>query len=196
MKNGDDKLKGYVQMKDPYSGYYVNNNGSIFSKNRNIMMITKIYDRCYKVSLCGEGKSKCFHIYKLVAEYFLPVVKDCDNVIHKNFDSLNDNVSNLQWVNDEDFGIYRQRKIQYDFLKENKSYSSIGDKFPSYCAKDSGEIYGIAKKENVKVSEKYGLYYVMLFTFGHKYANYQLDLIIAETFLPKRQGKRKYCIRT
>lgn len=187
----EDKLKGYVQMKIPYGGYFINDSGTIYSKKRDITMVSKIYDRCYRISLSGEGKSKCFQIHELVGEYFLPPVKDCKNIVHKNFDSLDNHVSNLKWVNDEDYGIYRQRKIQFDFLKENKGYFSIGDKFPSYCANKKGEIYGIAKKENVKVFEKYRLYYVMLFTFGHKYANYQLDLMMAETFLPKVEGKSK-----
>lgn len=55
-------------------------------------------DRKYlKVRLYKDGKYKDFSVHRLVAEHYLPNDKQLPHVNHKDENTLNNNVSNLEW---------------------------------------------------------------------------------------------------
>ena len=51
-----------------------------------------------RVTLCKDGKSKIFHVHRLVAEAFVPNPNGYDTVDHIDGNKLNNNADNLQWL--------------------------------------------------------------------------------------------------
>lgn len=52
----------------------------------------------YRLSLCKNGKTKFYHIHRLVAQAFIPNPDNKPTVDHIDRNKLNNNVSNLRWA--------------------------------------------------------------------------------------------------
>lgn len=94
-------IKGYEGM------YQVSNLGRVKSlermmKNRKCEEIIKVPSITnkgyYRLPLCKYGKTKYFHIHRLVAETFIPNIENKPTVDHIDRNKLNNNVSNLRWA--------------------------------------------------------------------------------------------------
>src|SRR5690606_9895013 len=85
----NDKLNGFVQMKDPYSNYYIANDGRVYSTVSDLFM--KCTQKGVYNFVCLRGnKEICPMICNLVAEYFLPKVDGKERIWHKNEDFIDD----------------------------------------------------------------------------------------------------------
>ena len=83
------------------SNYEVSTYGDIRRKDTGRILKQKLdKSNCLMVNLSmGErGKSKYFIVHRLVAEAFLPNPDNLPWIKHKDGDSLNNKVSNLEWV--------------------------------------------------------------------------------------------------
>jgi hypothetical protein len=94
-----------------YEGYYqVSNLGRVRSLDRIISYNTKRYfktgrilsvnknkNNYYCVYLSVKGIKKMKYVHRLVAETFIKKPSGYDNVNHKDFDTYNNNVYNLEW---------------------------------------------------------------------------------------------------
>ena len=87
--------------------YQVSNLGRVKSlermmKNRKCEEIIKVPSITnkgyYRLPLCKYGKTKYFHIHRLVAETFIPNIENKPTVDHIDRNKLNNNVSNLRWA--------------------------------------------------------------------------------------------------
>lgn len=86
------------------------------------------------------------HIERLVAHYFLPN-DDPENktyIIHKNYDTFNDKVENLEWVTFEKYKLYKRdinfKKIKEELKDENLLFG-IFEPYPLIMAISDGRIF-------------------------------------------------------
>ena len=65
-------------------------------KERILRQYNNQYGYLY-VDLCKDGEKKCCRIHRLVAQAFIPNLKNLPEVNHKDENSLNNCVNNLEW---------------------------------------------------------------------------------------------------
>lgn len=132
-----------------YKGkYQVTKDGRIWSNHRNRFLTVQMNYLGYPViSLVGLGKNKrkqkthCIH--RLVAEAYLPKVKDKPQINHKDGNKTNNHVSNLEWCT--------QKENVHHAWKNNLAWVCSGDSHPNVklTKKQVEEI-------NNKIDYKYG----------------------------------------
>src|ERR1035441_217154 len=97
-----------------YEGYYeVNNLGDVYSCERRIRVKGNHLERTYKrkklgqylthdgylyVCLCKSSVSKNLTVHRLVARAFIPNPLNKPEVNHKNFNTQDNDINNLEWV--------------------------------------------------------------------------------------------------
>ena len=145
-ENGQSAAKLVDNMKPipGYEDYYLaSEDGEIYSKRYNKFLkpaITK--DGYAQVSLVGEnGKQYSYKVHRLVAKTFIDNPNNLPEVNHKDYDRLNNFVSNLEWCNhydnikhSRDAGnydcIYKQTRKAYVFTNviNGKQFTILGFK--------------------------------------------------------------------
>lgn len=145
-ENGQSAAKLVDNMKPipGYEDYYLaSEDGRIYSKRYNKFLkpaITK--DGYAQVSLVGEnGKQYSYKVHRLVAKTFIDNPNNLPEVNHKDYDRLNNFVSNLEWCNhydnikhSRDAGnydcIYKQTRKAYVFTNviNGKQFTILGFK--------------------------------------------------------------------
>lgn len=89
--------------------YCINQSGQVFSKNfrrtgkLHELSQSKQSNTYLMQTLSAFGLSRTFHVHKLVAETFLPNPNGYKHIIHLDGNTHNNNVSNLQWVEEQDY---------------------------------------------------------------------------------------------
>ena len=82
---------------DGFENYFVSNLGNVKSnKTKRILKIQK-KSRYSTVGLSNENKSKCCLVHRLVAQSFIPNPDNKLTVNHKNHDTYDNRVDNLEW---------------------------------------------------------------------------------------------------
>lgn len=108
-------IKGYEGL------YQISNFGRVKSlprmmKNRKCEEIIKtpsVLPKGYlKVSLCRNGKTKYCFIHRLVAEAFIPNPDNLPCVNHKDCNTSNNNVHNLEWVTYKENNSYKNHHLK------------------------------------------------------------------------------------
>jgi hypothetical protein len=133
-----------------YEGIYqISNLGRIKSLSRKLKNRYSFYFSKEKIlnSNIGYGGyrfqklgDKMFSVHRLVAEYFIEKPEDKNIVNHKDFNTLNNNVSNLEWVSQ------RENTHHYEF-SQKRSSKYIGVSFDKNRNKWTAKI-----KENGKTT--------------------------------------------
>ena len=80
--------------------YGIDTDGNIFSykSNKYLKSFKTGSDLKYlKVSLCINGIPKNYYIHRLVAQTFIPNPNNYEQINHKDENSFNNNVNNLEW---------------------------------------------------------------------------------------------------
>lgn len=81
-------------------GYSIDEYGNVFSFKKNRYLKPSIDKDGYAITtLSGNGKSKKYKLHRLVAQYFLKGFSKKHQVNHKDFNKLNNHVSNLESSN-------------------------------------------------------------------------------------------------
>lgn len=125
-----------------FKDYRIYSSGDIYSIKRSIFL-RHSNDRGYKcVSLCKNGTSKKFKVYRILAECFIknPLKLSCVN--HMDGDKLNNNLSNLEWCTNEHNVNHAHRtglmkpptKNRKDLSKPITQYTTNGRKVKSYLS--------------------------------------------------------------
>ncbi|UOG76818.1 HNH endonuclease [Hymenobacter tibetensis] len=101
---------------DEWPRYYVSRCGQVLSAiGHPLIMKVGTQTRGYKqvsFSVPG-GRAKHYLVHRLVAERFLPSIPGKDQVNHKDFNKLNNHVSNLEWVtNAENYRHAKEMRLQ------------------------------------------------------------------------------------
>lgn len=82
-----------------YEGYYITNDGRVWSAKSNIFLSPSTDKYGYKrVSMWIDGKQEWELVHRLVAKAFLPNPNNLPIVNHKDENPSNNNVTNLEWV--------------------------------------------------------------------------------------------------
>ena len=92
-----------------FENYLIYDDGRVFSKKRKIVLKYGKGKGGYEyVGLCKNGKRKTIKIHRLVAIHYLDKTEGKECVDHIDGNPLNNNVSNLRWVtNEENMNNYR-----------------------------------------------------------------------------------------
>ena len=117
------------QIKD-FPDYYIHSDGYVISRKhgKERRLVGGTHPRGYpQVLLFHNGKSKCFLIHRLVAEYFIDDSKLHLEVNHIDCNKKNNHVSNLEWVTTKENmrhavenGLWTApTKIHYKMMREN-----------------------------------------------------------------------------
>lgn len=81
-----------------YEEYLISNIGRVYSKKNNKFVKCWISNKgYYSVSLCKNGKKKNFLVHRLIAQAFIPNPNNLPMINHKDENSLNNNINNLEW---------------------------------------------------------------------------------------------------
>jgi len=131
--------------------YFISNYGRVFSERvGNKMRELKLYpdkDGYLIVGLMKEGKRYTKSVHRLVGETFLKIIKDKNEVDHKNRIKTDNRLENLRWCN------RRENQINKGMRSDNKS----GIKGVSYFKRDKywkGSIYIEENKRKQKYFKK------------------------------------------
>ncbi len=86
-----------------YENYTIDYNGNVYSKKTKKFLKQQINinytgHKSYKISFNLNGKTKSFHIHRLMAITYLPNYYGLPEIDHKDRNSLNNNLFNLRWV--------------------------------------------------------------------------------------------------
>jgi len=85
-----------------YSNYLIYKDGRVFSKKKGIFLKPNIgttgyyYVKLYKENWKDKHTKK---IHRLIADHYIPKIEGYDIVDHKDRNRLNNDISNLRWVN-------------------------------------------------------------------------------------------------
>ena len=123
-----------------YEGLYeVSSHGNVRSIKRDIILkLVKNKKTGYlNVTLCKDGKAKCFRIHRLVAIAFIPNPDNKETVNHIDEDKTNNHVCNLEWnTHKENTRHSKCKKVLC--IETGEVYDSIGDAERETGAKNIG----------------------------------------------------------
>jgi hypothetical protein len=102
------RIKGYLN-------YFVNKNGDVYSLKTNKLIKPFVSNGGYiSVSLWGDGKKQNYLVHRLVADAFIPNPNNYKEVNHKDLNTLNNNLENLEWCS-------RDYNLKYSNLEKWES---------------------------------------------------------------------------
>lgn len=105
-----------IELKD-FPGYYVTNEGEIYSINYNRMGITKKMTPSKDgkgylfVSLRKDGKTYIKKVHRLVAQEFIPNPENKPQINHKNGIKTDNFIENLEWVTNSENILHAYRVL-------------------------------------------------------------------------------------
>lgn len=88
-----------------YENYYISSHGRVYSTNYGGRILKPWLDGKHNYLQVGLSKNNKVHkesIHRLVALAFIPNVDNKPEVNHKDYDSTNNHVNNLEWVTREE----------------------------------------------------------------------------------------------
>ena len=104
--------------------YQISNLGNVYSLITNKILKPRLtLDGYYQVDLCKNGVKKHLYIHRLVAQSFLDNPKNYKIVNHKDENSMNNIVSNLEWCNstyNNNYGNCKRKISEANSIKINQ----------------------------------------------------------------------------
>lgn len=115
-----------LKINNQETNYLIDDNGEIYNQKTKKQLKKSIKSQYYSVKLTISGKKKDYLIHRLVAETFLINPKHLPQVHHKDNNSLNNKVSNLEWVSvaenmSHKKDIKKERQKQYPITEDIKN---------------------------------------------------------------------------
>ena len=127
-----------------YRGFYkISNKGRVRSTG-GILTPTDNGKGYLIIGLCKNGKRKNFYIHRLVAEAFIDNPEKKPVVNHKDYNTRNNDVNNLEWVTQKDNINHSIVNMRH---KKAITHSNTGEKYISYRASKDHYRVIINKKE-------------------------------------------------
>lgn len=91
------------------------------------------------ITLCKENKLKTFLVHRLVALHFIENQNNYPHVNHKDFNKLNNHISNLEWVT-------HQQNIDHCIKNGHTDYKGEKNRFARFTEKEILEIRKLRKE--------------------------------------------------
>lgn len=182
-----------------YEGYYkvsnlgnvksvdrvINNGGVKYTAKGKLLKLQHNGHGYYQVSLSKKGKRKSYKVHRLVAEAFIPNTRKLNHINHIDGNKLNNNVTNLEWVTQQennqhawDKGLNKntakQRETAKQWCKENRDKMVKGMQRVRVKCLNNGKVYNSITEasEDLGIEGKY-ISRVALgqrnHTFGYKF---------------------------
>ena len=85
-----------------YPNYLIYDDGRVYTKNRKRFLKPMLRKNYLRVGLCNNGKVKYFSINRLVALHYIDNPNNKPQVDHIDRNTLNNDVSNLRWVTNQE----------------------------------------------------------------------------------------------
>lgn len=99
-----------------YEGkYQVTSWGRVYSVNKERFLIQQENEKGYlRVTLMEKnGKAKHKKVHRLVAAAFIPNPEDKPQINHKDGNKVNNSITNLEWVTDEENKIHQATMLNF-----------------------------------------------------------------------------------
>jgi len=115
---------GFEDLKNFEGLYKINKNGDIWNCIYNKIMIPHIDGRYLRIKLTKNKIRKHYRIHRLLAIQYIPNPDNLPQIDHIDRNKLNNDLSNLRWVNNQtnsinkDYVINRKGSI-YQYIKKN-----------------------------------------------------------------------------
>uniref|UniRef100_A0A6C0IEV8 HNH nuclease domain-containing protein n=1 Tax=viral metagenome TaxID=1070528 RepID=A0A6C0IEV8_9ZZZZ len=104
-------IEEWKQIED-YENYEVSNLGNIRNNKTNRILKICINGGYYCVGLSKKSKLKTYDVHRLVAKTFIQNPENKLQVNHKDKNSFNNNVNNLEWVTNKENSIHRSNGVK------------------------------------------------------------------------------------
>ena len=137
-------ISNHGRVKSMWHNHYVGLNELRKVKTEKLIAITDNGNGYQIVSLSKDGERKNYYVHRLVAEHFLERKDGADIVNHKDFNTNNNNVDNLEWC-------FQKENINYSIShnrgKSKPRKTSTGEMYIQERKKDSSYAVVIKRKE-------------------------------------------------
>lgn len=169
----DNRQSAAKQIFKPVKGwedlYEVTNDGKIYSIRQGKFLKPRLsLDGYERVVLCKDGVRREMRVHRIVAEAFLENPNGLQQVNHKDFNTINNYVSNLEWCTNQynsNYSSERRHKILYrDDVGRIKIYKSV--RFTNVYNNNSFTILGLKN-----VAKQFGCSRKLVSQIIKKYAN-------------------------
>lgn len=156
-----------TQIKD-YSNYLLYENGTIYNTATKKYLKGSIGENGYRYyRLSKNGAKKMFYEHRLVAEYFIDNPNDLPIVNHIDGNKLNNQISNLEWVNYSDNSKHWHKNSNIKSHQPTEYYTEdlqeeIWKEFSNYLISSKGRVRHKIKNNLLRPSITCGYYKVRL----------------------------------
>lgn len=177
-----------------YEGLYkISVNGDIFNCRTNKLQATRKRDYI-SITLTKNNKNNIYFVHTLVGLTFISQIKGKQFINHKDRNTHNNHVDNLEWVTRKENNDHarqtesiNKKSVDIDQTYDNTELFDIKD-YPGYKITKDGRIYSIKCKRYMKpvIHDEY--LHVNL-SKNNKHKGFSIHRLIALTFIPNTQNK-------
>jgi hypothetical protein len=175
-------------------GYFCNPNGQIASKKTNSYRLLVLEGKHKQTVRVTEKKSTCaYDVHFLIAYTFIPNPDGYEFVRHKNGESWDNRVENLEWSQEE----VKYRSLRYSAEKMKATFPDFLDwktieEYPNYYFNPDGRIVSISGRISImKPVMKFTPSLMLIDTEGRRHSIQPVNLIL-RLFVPNPEGCTKF----
>lgn len=152
--NDKEKIEEFVWIKDYEGSYLISNYGRVYSKKREKLLKLELINEYYRVSLSlGEANTKDRQlVHRLVLKNFIGPCPSGMECRHKDGNSLNNYIDNLEWNTHEVNELDRIKHGTYNIYIGEKHSKSI---FSESIVKEIRKDWRTGKYTQNQLSNKY-----------------------------------------
>lgn len=137
-----------------YENYEVSSFGNIRNKNTGRILKTSKIGGYYYVGLSKNGITHSFKVHRLVAETFIVNLEKKPQVNHKDKNSLNNNLNNLEWVTNKENSVHRSNGVKQTTNKNLEIYrinAETGMKIEKYNSIENAAKWVFSQRLSTKM---------------------------------------------
>lgn len=119
----------YIDIHNYEGHYQISNYGNVKSLKSNRLLTPQKTEKGYlSIKLQRENEQKTFRVHRLVAQMFISNIEDKPQINHKDGNKENNEVSNLEWCDNNYNAKHRKEVLKYKHSEETKKKISNGIK--------------------------------------------------------------------